>query len=286
MDDALRRPGGAARVQDEERIFRIHRFGGALPLDAFHQLVVVHLHLGVEFDGLVEIPPENDDTLDGGRVDDRLLDDILERNRLAAPVGEVGGDNHLGADAVDPLVERPDAEPAEDDRVDRPDAGTGEHGDDLLGDERHVDADPIPLHDAEARKTVCKPAYRMVELTVGEDPLLVLVLSPPHDRDLVSPLVLDVAVQAVVGDVEFGVQEPPRIGVVPLLHPVPGLEPLKLSGDAVPEPIRICKEIPVSPVIIPNPGLLPAGGFGGVVLRLLEFDIKVFRHPSTSIIHY
>ena len=36
-------------------------------------------------------------------------------------------------------------EPGEDHPVDGADPGTGQHGDHLFGDHRHVDADPVPF---------------------------------------------------------------------------------------------------------------------------------------------
>ncbi|KAF5032341.1 hypothetical protein DSECCO2_618300 [anaerobic digester metagenome] len=286
MDDAFRTSGGAARIQDEERVFGIHRFGRAFPLHAIHQLVVIHLDLGMEFNGLVVIAPENDDPLDARGVDNRLLYDVLERDCLAAPVADIGGDDHLRVDARDTLVECADAEPTEDDRVDRSEAGAGEHCYDLLGYHRHVDADPVALPDAEAREAVRELADGLQKLAVGVGPLFVLVLPPPHECDLVATLAVGVAVQAVVGDVELPVDEPLCVRVLPLFHPVPGLEPFKFPGDAVPEQVGVRKELLVGPVVVADPGVLLAAGLGSVVFRLLEFDIEIFSHPTTPIIHY
>ena len=286
MHDALRCSGGAARVENEERVLSIHRFSRTFAALAVNQVVVVNLHLRVEFHRFIGIAPQNNNPLHARCVDDCLFDDVLERDRPAAPVGDVGGDDHLRVGAPDPLVERVDAEPPEDDRVDGSDTGTGQHCDDLLGHHRHVDADPVALPDAEAFEAVCEPANRLEELAIGVYPLLVLGLTPPHERDLVASLVVSVAVQAVVGDVEFPVQEPSGIRVIPLLHPVPGLEPLKLIGDPTPESVGVCKERLVGLVVATYPGLFPAPDLRSVVLRLLEFDAKVFSHPITPILHY
>ncbi len=286
VHDALRRSGGAARVEDEERILGIHWFSRAFAALAVHQVVVVDLHLRVESHGIVRIAPQDNNPLHTRCVDDCFLDDLFEGDRFAAPISVVSSDDQLCTGAPDPLVERVDAEPTEDNRVDGPNTSTGQHRDDLLGHHRHVDADPVALPDAETRKTVCEPADCVEELTVGVGPLLVLGLAPPYECDLIASLVLNVTVQTVVGDVELSVQEPPGIWVIPLLHLIPGLEPLELTGDPIPESVGVCQERLVGLVVAAYPGLFPVPDLGGIVLRLLEFDTEIFSHPITSILHY
>ena len=74
---------------------------------------------------------------------------VLQRDRLAPPDRVIGRDHDLGPGVVHPRVSGLSAEPAEDDRVDGADPGAGEHRDHLLGHDRHVDADPVALLDAE-----------------------------------------------------------------------------------------------------------------------------------------
>ena len=68
--------------------------------------------------------------------------------------------------------------------------GTGTR--DLLGDERHVDADPVAFPDAEARKGVCTPHHLAVEAVVGEPPLFP-ALAAPYDRRFIPAVARDVA---------------------------------------------------------------------------------------------
>jgi len=90
-----------------------------------------------------------------------------------------------------------------------------------------------------------------------------------------------VAVKAVVGDVEFCVGEPLRVRVVPLFHPVPGLEPLEIAGDPVPEPIGVSQELLVGTVVVAYPGPFLVTGIGQIILPFLKFDIEFLGHSFT-----
>jgi hypothetical protein len=58
---------------------------------------------------------------------DRAVDDLLERELLAAAQPLVGGDDHLAAGVEDAVADGLGAEAAEDDRVHGADARAGEH---------------------------------------------------------------------------------------------------------------------------------------------------------------
>ena len=112
--------------------------------------------------------------------------------------------------------ERLRGEPAEHDRVRRADPRAGEHRDRQLGDHRHVDRDPVALR----RRPSSRSAFAAFELSrmqvgVGQRPG-VAGLADPVVGDLVAEARLDVAVDAVVGDVELAVREPLREREVPL----------------------------------------------------------------------
>jgi hypothetical protein len=77
------------------------------------------------------------------RVEQRLVGDDAAGLDAAG-----GGHDHLGLGVVDAGGELLGGEAAEDDGVHRADAGAGEHGDQRLGDHRHVDDDPVALADA------------------------------------------------------------------------------------------------------------------------------------------
>ena len=93
-------------------------------------------------------------------------------------------------------------EAAEDDRMHRPDAGAGEHGDRRLRHHRHVDRDAVALRDAERFQGVGEPADFAVQLLVGQR-AGVARLAFPDDRGLVLPPGGEVPVEAVVADVQL-----------------------------------------------------------------------------------
>ena len=84
--------------------------------------------------------------LDGGVEHRLVLDDAVRLD----PAGRRDDDARLGV--VDPGGQLVRGETAEDHRVDGPQPRAGQHGDQRLGDHRHVDDDPVALLDAERRQ--------------------------------------------------------------------------------------------------------------------------------------
>ena len=165
----------------------------------------------------------------------------LERDGLGAAVDAVGGDQDLAGGVDDAVGQRVGAEAAEDDRVDRADAGAGQHGDGQFLDHRHVDRDAVALLDAAALEHVGELADLLVELAVGELCVLAGLVAFPDDRDLVAAR-LQVPVQAVVGDVGLAADEPLDRDVAlsksysRTLRPL--LLPVELVGDLAPRTRR------------------------------------------------
>ncbi len=153
--------------------------------------------------------------LDRGRALAGLVDAPLQRHQVAAPPALVGGDDRDRGRIVHAVADRLSAEPAEDDGVGRADAGTRQHRHRQLRDHRHVDAHPVATLDAELAERVGEPADAGEELGVGDRPG-VAALTLEVVRDLVAPSRLDMAVQAVVGDVQLAAEEPLGEGKVPL----------------------------------------------------------------------
>ena len=158
---------------------------------------------------------DDEHVLDGrcspSRGRQRRVDGGLEREDLALAPAAVGGDDELGLGVVDAGAQAVGAEAAEDDRVDGAEPGDGEHGDDGLGDHRQVDRDAVALADAEGGEHVGGALDLGGQLGVG-DAAGVAGLALPVDGDAVAVAGLDVAVEAVVGDVELAVGEPLREG--------------------------------------------------------------------------
>ncbi len=213
VQDALGLAGRPGGVKDEQRVLRRERsrlmIGGCrghrvVPPDVAivvpRDLVAGALHDEHVFDGLLRARTA---------VAERLVDGWLERRDPALAVAAVGGDDELRAGVVDARAEAVGGEAAEDDGVDRPDAGDSEHCGDRLGDHRHVDRDAVAVTDAQTLEHVGGPLDLVGQLGIG-DAALVARLTLPQQCDAVAVAGLDVPVEAVVGDVELAVGEPLR----------------------------------------------------------------------------
>ena len=180
--------------------------------------------------------PAHDEHVAHGRaLGDRLVHRRLERGRRAAPVPAVGGDHDAGVLVLDAALERVDREAAEDDRVGGADAGAGQHRDRRLRNHRQVDGDPVARLHAQREQRVGRLADAAVQVGVG-DGAGVARLALPVDGDPVAVAGGQMAVEAVVRDVELAPHEPlgeRRVG--PVQHLVPRLVPVQPVGLALPE---------------------------------------------------
>ena len=193
-------------------------------------------------------PLDDQHVFDAGRLFQCRVHIHLQTGRLAAPVAAVGGDDELGLRVVDAVGERIGRETAEDDGVRSADAGAGEHRDWQLGNHRHVDGDAIAAAHAELLQRVGCLVDLLIEIAVGEDPA-VARLAFPVVGDLVATAGVDVAIEAVDGDVELATDEPPwrmadptpgrypRAGTSRVSRPHP---PSSLPGR--PRPARRCRD--------------------------------------------
>ena len=125
------------------------------------------------------------------------------------------------------------AEAAENHGMDGADASAGEHGDGQLGNHGHIDRDAIAGLHAEGMQHVGKLADAFVQF--GESVLDGrAVFGFPHQRGFVS-VFFEVAVEAVVGDVEFAADEPFGVGRVPFQNFFGSFEPVEEFGLFTPE---------------------------------------------------
>ena len=206
VEDALRLRRRARRVEHEERVLGVELLRLAVRVRRLERLVVPDvaplLHLAVGAGRL-----DDEDRLDRGDVADLLVDGRLDRRRLALAARAVDGDQRLRVRKLHALLHRVRREAAEDDVVRCADAGAGQHRHGDLGDHREVDPDDVALPDAPVLEGVGEALDLAEELGVGDLPLLAL-LAAPVEGDLVAVPGLDVAVEAVVGDVQLAVLEP------------------------------------------------------------------------------
>jgi hypothetical protein len=146
--DALRLAGRPRRVEQVEKVLRVHLLGPALGGLVRHQVVVPEVAALVEVD-LPGRARHDHDALDARAALQRLVDVGLEGDGGGAPPGAVGSDDEPGPGVVDPILQRLRREPAEDDRVWSPDASTREHCHGQLRNHPQVDRDRVALPDTQ-----------------------------------------------------------------------------------------------------------------------------------------
>ena len=178
----------------------------------------------------------------------------------AAAPASVRRQEHGGLRVVDPLADGVRREAAEDDAVGRPDAGAGEHGDRRLGHHGHVDGHAVPALDAPALEGAREAVDLAVEIPVREG-ARVARLSFPDEGGLGPPGGIDVAVEAVVGDVELAADEPLGVRRLPLEGLPPRLEPVELPGETLPEPDGVLRGLSV------DGGAVDVGALGELLGR-------------------
>jgi hypothetical protein len=148
---------------------------------------------------------------------------------------------------------------AEDDGVDRPDSGAGEHGDGRFRHHRHVDDDPIALVDALLRKGPREAADEVEQLGVGDRALRLGNRAVVDDGGLLAAAGGDVAVDGVVASVEHATIEPLVEGrLVRTEHTPPGLDPVDEPSHLPPESLRLHERAPVELLIAAHVPALPA----------------------------
>ncbi len=238
MDHSLGLGRGARRVEDEQHVFGVHglrlALGGLVGDELVVPVIAALGHLDV-----VTAPAHDDHMLDRGAPGQRLVAVGLEGHRRSPPPCTIGGDDSLGFGIDDAIGQGSRREAAEHDRVDGADAGTRQHRHRQLGDHAQVDGHPVAPAHSQGLEGVGEASYFVVELAEG-DRAAIARLSDPVIGDLIASFI-EVAVEAVVGEVELSVGEPleeRRLGLVQGLGRL--LEPRKARlGLAEPETERV-----------------------------------------------
>ena len=138
---------------------------------------------------------------------ERFIGNGLQRQGLAASHLLVGGDHGHRAGIDDPLAQRLRGESGEDDGMHRSDARARLHRGNALDGHWHVNDDPVAFGDPHGTQAVGQLADLRMQLRI-RDPRDQSVVGLKHDRRLVRVAQLQVAVQAVVRNVELPVLEP------------------------------------------------------------------------------
>jgi hypothetical protein len=244
VHDALRLGGGSGGIQQEQRMFGLHRLGLAFRLGLLKQFVVPVV-TAVPHVARRARRPDDDHRLQCVQPVDRLVQGLLDRGGLAAAARAVGGDERPGLRGGHPLLHGGRREAAEHHVVRRPDPGAGEHRHHDLGNHRQVDAYDVTLPHPLGLQRVRQALGVREDLGVGQGTLFTL-LPLPVERDPVAVPGVHVPVQAVVGGVELAVGEPGVEGRVAVVED------------------RLERGLPVQPLpCLPRPpGRGVAGGVG------------------------
>ena len=178
------------------------------------------------------------------RVSHGLVGHGLHQDGLVAAMGAVAGDDS-GAGGIDNAVgERVCGKAAEHDRVNRANAGAGQHGNGQFGHHRQVDGDAVALFDAARFEHVGEFADLFVQLLVGQRGVFPRLVPLPDDGDLIA-FGIEVPVEAIVRDVGLAAGKPlnrnrPSVHVVVVRpHSIPLLEPVELRGLCGPKRLWI-----------------------------------------------
>ena len=145
------------------------------------------------------------------RPGDRLVEQRLVGDHLAGAAAGVGADDHFRLGVVDPARQADAGEAAEHHRMDRTDAGAGEHRERRLGDHRHVDQDPVPLGHAELDQDRGHALHLGMQLGEAVDPLAVGFGRDMDQRCLPGPC-RKVTIDRVVAEVGRAAGEPAHEG--------------------------------------------------------------------------
>ncbi len=131
-------------------------------------------------------------------------------------------------------------EPAEHDRMDRPNSGAGEHCHHRLGHHRHVDDDAVSFFDTALLQRAGELSDLIEQRAIRERRYSVGNRAVVNQRELFCATSLHVHVQSVVASIENPPGEPAVEGSVgPIQHPIPRPIPSQRAAYLAPESLGI-----------------------------------------------
>jgi len=207
VQHALGLAGRSRRIEDEQRVFGIHRFGRAIGRDVrgflMQPKVATGRHGHSAAGGL-----HDHDFLHTGAILQRGIDIGLERHRLARATTLVSGHDQAGIAIDDAPGQRFGGKSAEHDAVNRADPGAGEQGEGGFGDHRQIEGDAVALPGASGFEHIGQAAHLFMHLCIAVAARLrIRRIGFPDDRGLIAAR-RQMAVDAVGADVQHAVGEP------------------------------------------------------------------------------
>ncbi len=199
VQHALRFAGGAAGVEDKERVFavealrlvRARRTGNKVVIPAIAALDHRHRRAGAL---------QHDHMLHARRAGEGAVHVGLELDGLAPAPAGIRGDDELRLAVVHAVLDGLGAEAAKNHSVNHAQPRAGQHGHGRLGHHRHVDRRAVTLGQPERCQRVGKLADLAVQLLVG-DGADVARFAFKNNRRLVFPRGAQVPVETIFGHV-------------------------------------------------------------------------------------
>ncbi len=187
-------------------MLRLHRLSRALGAGSGEQVVVPDVAAGPHRRRSAR-RADDDDVLERVKVPHLGVHRLFDGSRTTLTASPIHCDQCLGRGYLHALAYRGRSESTEDHVVRGADPGAGQHRDDHLRDHRQKNPHHVALAHAEALQTVGEQLDVPMQIRISDRPLFAL-LAPPVIGDSVTETGLDMAVQAVGGNVQPAVREP------------------------------------------------------------------------------
>ena len=187
-----------------------------------------------------------------GQLQQGLVHHALHRNLLGAAVEAVGREHEVGVGVVHAVGDGGGREAGEHHRMHRPDAGAGQHGYGQLRNHGQVDDDAVALLHAVVQQHVGELAHLLVQLAVSQAQVAGFGVVGLEDEGQLVAALRQVAVEAVLGDVEAGAVEPLAVAgrrKLAAAHAVPLAPPGEGLGHGGPESIGVFDGLLVGGVV-------------------------------------
>ena len=237
-------PRRSRGIENEKRILGVHDLTSAIGVRVGHQLVPPAVAASLHIHGKVRAIDHDAGRYLGVhariRVGHSLIGHGLHQDGLVAAMGAVAGDDSGAGGIHDAVGERVRGKAAEHNRMDRANAGAGQHGNGQFGHHRQVDGDAVALVDAARLEHVGEFADLFVQFLVGQRGIFPRLVALPDDGDLIA-FGIEVPVEAIVHNVGLAAGKPlnrnrPRVHVVIVRpHSIPLFEPVELRGLSGPK---------------------------------------------------
>ena len=198
--------GAATGLQNEQWRLGVERLGRTICGCRIDQIVppvvasLLHGHI-------VAHPFEYNTLFDSRRFGQSFVDNLLQRLFLPTTPGGISRQLQFCRRVLVSVGNRFRRKTCEDHRVHRANARTSEHGDGQLRHHRHVDRYDIALANAERLKCIGETTYLVVQLLVGQRPL-VARLAFPDNGGAITQASRNIPVQTIVGDIRLATHEP------------------------------------------------------------------------------